>query len=154
MATAVLSIGLISLAASVLYAQRLNIAARETSLAIQSAKGMIETMRTQDFRQLFFTFNDNPADDPGGNGSAPGDRFAVPGLAGLAGQAAGRITLNLDETVLNTDLNGDGDILDTVDNSDVEDSYQLLPVTVDVTWVGTTGRKTIRVATELSTDVL
>ncbi len=153
-ASAILATGLMALAASVLYAQRLNIVASETHQAVQAARSLVENMRGQDFRNLYIRFNEDPLDDPNGMDTAPGNTFAIDGLAGLGGLDAGVITLDLDETALETDLNGDGDEIDTIENSDVESTYQLLPITVNITWRGQAGRRTIRISTRLSSETL
>jgi prepilin-type N-terminal cleavage/methylation domain-containing protein len=154
LASSVVAIALLSLAASVIYAQTLGLAASETHVAVQAAKGVVEGMRSADFRTLFRSYNDDPDDDPNGPGTAPGATFAIPGLDGPGNNLPGRVTLVLDEVARDEDLNGDGDRLDTEANSTLEREYQLLPVTIDVIWRGNAGRRSVRLFTELSTEFL
>lgn len=118
---------------------------RETTRAMAAARGVIEGMQGQDFSQVFALYNANPSDDPVGV-AAPGSAFAVGGLAHQQ-QVVGTIrfpdnpTWELREDVylpelgLPMDLNGDG-IIDGLDHSQ---DYKVLPVIVDVQWVGKTG---------------
>ncbi|MEO0649457.1 MAG: hypothetical protein AAFZ65_02115 [Planctomycetota bacterium] len=61
--------------------------AREQVLAADAAENFIERLRSVDIRQVWALYNDDPSDDPGGPGTAPGPRFAVAGLD--PGDAAG-----------------------------------------------------------------
>lgn len=56
---------------------------RETAVAAEAARVLIETMRNTPFREIYPRYNDDPADDPDGAGTAPGHRFAVLGLQAL-----------------------------------------------------------------------
>ena len=46
-------------------------------------------MKQTPFREIWRRYNSNPADDPGGPGTAPGNNFAVPLLRPLPGDADG-----------------------------------------------------------------
>lgn len=134
-------------------------AEREVTLATQSARSTIETMKATAFEQVFATYNANPVDDPGGAGTAPGASFAVPGLEPVAGDAdglPGEIVFplgaggaGLREDVVDArlgmprDLNGDG----AVDAADHAGDYTLLPVLVRVRWQGTSGPSNVEFET-------
>ncbi len=149
-ASTVLLVGLLATASSVLTSERLNIQSRETARAVEAAKSAIERMRGEEFRTLYVRYNDEPADDPDGNGTAPGATFDVPGLAGPGGTAAGRIALVLDEPALGVDLNGDGDSDDTTGNSILELDHLVLPIEVTVEWNGIDGRRSVAVRTRIA----
>jgi len=58
---------------------------RENAVAVDAARVCLEQMRNRDFRELWSLYNDDPADDPGGPGTAPGRRFVVEELDPLPG---------------------------------------------------------------------
>lgn len=137
---------------------------RETSLAVSAARNLLETLRSEDFAQVFALYNSDPADDPGGPGSAPGHRFAVAGLDdapdapdGLecevvfptAFDAMGGLELREDVEIralgMPRDLSGDG----KVDDQDHSGSYFILPVQVRVRWNGATGVRQFELASQL-----
>jgi prepilin-type N-terminal cleavage/methylation domain-containing protein len=62
---------------SVLAEQTVN---RETYIASSAAQSYVESLRDVPIQQIFALYNADPSDDPAGAGSAPGARFAVPGL--------------------------------------------------------------------------
>lgn len=62
---------------------------REAVLATEAARIVIEQMRNRDFLEIYVTYNQDPADDPGGPGTAPGNRFPVEGLEPLASSPGG-----------------------------------------------------------------
>lgn len=66
---------------------------RETALAMEGARTVIETMRGKPFGDLWQLYNEDPFDDPGGPGTAPGARFVVEGLETVPGDGGfvGRI---------------------------------------------------------------
>ncbi len=53
---------------------------RENAVAGEAARVILEEMRGSEFHLIFSLYNEDPDDDPDGPGSAPGGRFAVPGL--------------------------------------------------------------------------
>ena len=126
---------------------------RESSLAQLAARGELEALRSTEFSLVFSTFNETPADDPNGPGTARGAGFAVPGLDpqqgdpdGLPGRVvfprlAGDAATLLKETVpdptfsMPRDLNGDG----LIDANDRSADYALLPVRVVIEWRGSGG---------------
>lgn len=75
----------------VLSTKRLRVLNHENAVAVEAARCVIEQMRNEDFDQVFELFNADPSDDPGGEGTAPGNRFAVPGLDPLASADDGLI---------------------------------------------------------------
>lgn len=148
-AVGVLLFGLLGFSQAVLRSAATNEAARESALAAEAARELLETMQVEDFQTLFRRYNADPADDPGVAGSAPGPNFAVAGLDpqtddadGLVGRiefpvvaaAPGvlREDLNLPAMGLPRDLDGD----DVTDANDHADDYRLLPVIVRITWRG------------------
>ncbi len=122
---------------------------REISVASEGARRALEWMRSQSAATLFASFNDSPADDPGGVGSAPGSNFQVPGLNlrdGDADGCVGKILFpcvgtSLREDVVDAalgmprDLNGDAEVDAVGHNGD----YLLLPVHVRIEWKGVGG---------------
>ena len=60
---------------------------RESAVAAEAARVVIEQMHNRPFEDVFALYNPDPADDPGGVGTAPGSRFAVVGLEPLPGSA-------------------------------------------------------------------
>lgn len=71
-------------ASAVLSARAQNAVERENALAVEAARVAVERMRAAPFAELVRRYNRDPADDPGGPGTAPGPRFAVEGLAARA----------------------------------------------------------------------
>ncbi len=133
-----------------------------------AAQDVLERMRNEDFRELFRLYNADPFDDPGGPGTAPGHRFAVPGLEPLESDPDGmvgevllpvwntgtevvpvwEVREDLANAELGTprDLNGDS----MVDGKDHSDDYTLLSVVVRLRWRGSNGRRVFRLATVFS----
>jgi len=145
----VLSVGVFSVAAlglaSSMYANsQLNRANRENTLAECAARGMIESMRNEEFAEIFARFNGDPNDDPEGIGTAPGPDFPVPGLIAPAGDPDGRpgridfpsVNGQLREDVsipdlqMPRDLNGD----QVIDGFNHAGDYRFLPVTITIQW--------------------
>jgi prepilin-type N-terminal cleavage/methylation domain-containing protein len=137
---------------------------RETGLAVSAARNLLETLRSEDFGEVYALYNADPADDPGGPGSAPGHRFAVAGLDeapdsldGLEGEvvfptawsAGGALELREDLEIralgLPRDLSGDG----KVDDQDHSAGYFILPVLVRLRWKGATGVRQFELASQL-----
>ncbi|MEM7309307.1 MAG: type II secretion system protein [Planctomycetota bacterium] len=58
---------------------------RENAIAANAARTVVELMRNEEFRDIYPLYNEDPDDDPGGAGTAPGHRFEVPGLTPLPG---------------------------------------------------------------------
>jgi len=143
----VLALGISSLARVTVGLQRAGSVSRETELATQAARAMLERIQAESFAHAFRSFNGTGADDPGGVDTAPGASFAVAGLRaqpadadGLPGEILFPSPLGqpgvLDETVndprlcMPQDLDGNG----TVDSNNHATDYELLPVLVRVRW--------------------
>jgi type II secretory pathway pseudopilin PulG len=147
-AMGVLAIALLGLVAGIMTAQRTNEASRELTIAMNAAREKEEEMRSRTFAEIYALYNSNPADDPGGPGTAPGSTFAVQGLVPVAGATAcGQIVFPegpggfLAEAVVDAklgmprDLNGDGDI----DADDRSSDYGMLPMRIAIRWRGIYG---------------
>ena len=143
-------------------------AARERLRAAEAARRILEEMRNESFGQLYALYNSDPADDPAGPGTAPGNRFAAEGLDAPAGAPEGlggsitfpeanvaaegaaavwelRENYVFEPLGMPRDLNGDT-IVDIFDHGD---DYVILPVRVRVEWQGTTGLRRFDVHTML-----
>jgi type II secretory pathway pseudopilin PulG len=144
---AVMLVALLTFAQTIASSRTLTELNRETTLATEAARRMIETVQAQDFEDIFALYNSSKADDPGSAGSAPGPDFAVGVLEpeaedddGLAGEilfpssVPGQLNENaIDESLgMPRDLNGDT-LVDALDHSG---DYLLLPVVVRVQWKG------------------
>lgn len=120
---------------------------RETAIATAAAQRIVEDLFAADIEEVFALYNGDSADDPAGDGTAPGSSFTVEGLRvvpgdedGMAGEirfpvADGepgilREDLVLDHFGLARDLDLDG-LLDAEDHSL---DYQVLPIVVRVSW--------------------
>lgn len=148
----VLVIAIIGIMSALVAASRVDQATAEQNRALSACKSILEQMKQTTYNEIWRRFNSNPADDPGGAGTAPGCNFAVPGLVAQPGDAdgmPGQIFFpesgfgNLSETAVDArlgmpvakDLNGDGDALDV----NVNATYMILPVRVVVDWKGISG---------------
>lgn len=138
---------------------------RESGLAVAAARNLLETLRSEDFTRVYALYNADPNDDPDGAGTAPGKRFAVPGLDdapdspdGLEGEvvfptavdeATGLEQLREDVAIralgMPRDLSGDG----KVDGEDHSGSHFILPVQVRVRWKGATGVRQFELSSQL-----
>ncbi|QDU65520.1 type IV pilus modification PilV family protein [Engelhardtia mirabilis] len=131
----------------------------EEALAAEAARFQFETIRTVDFEAIFATYNSDPTDDPGGNGTAPGASFAVAGLDPQEGDADGfvgrihfpeqdgRLAEDCQYTRLGLprDLDGDG----VVDSADHSDNYTILPIELVIQWNGSVGNRQLRFQTAM-----
>ncbi len=157
-ALAVFSMAALALASLLFSTARLNEANREKTVAQNAAKAMVESMRNEEFAEIFRRFNDDPVDDPEGSGTAPGANFTIAGLQAIDGDADGRpgridfpttsgqLREDFNDPLLQMprDLNGDA----AVDSNDHSADYRILPVTVTVEWksIGGTTRLVYRTA--------
>ena len=160
---AVLLVALLIFSSSVSGVARQRTVNRETNLAVAAARNQLESMRAEDFAQVYALFNANPADDPAGAGSAPGNRFEVAGLddvedgGGFAGEIVFpsledpglgwqlREDLDLPVLGLPRDLSGDS----VVDDQDHSGGYFILPVLVRVRWRSPIGTRQYEMSTQL-----
>jgi len=137
---------------------------RETHLAVEAARNRMETLRATAFDSVYALHNRNPKDDPGGEGTAPGARFDVPGLDSLPEAVDGfegevvfpefddplagpqlREDVTLATLGLPRDLSGDN----KVDDQDHSGSYLLLPVEVRVRWRSPNGPREYTLRSQL-----
>ncbi len=163
---AILVMAIVSVAAT-MYAQtvassaRLDPIAADTATAADGARVAIENLRAFPVDQVVALFDADPANDPDGPGTAPGSRFAVPGLAPVAmGQFVGRyefpmvdgrLAEDVDDEMLGfpRDLNADNQ----VDALDHRDDWVVLPVRVRLEWMprgGSTASRTFELYTMLA----
>lgn len=130
----------------------------ENGAAVAAAFSTFERMRNTDFDRVFARFNADPDDDPGGAGSAPGNRFLVDGL-GLDPAAGGfhgeivfpEVAGELREDVVNADLGMPRDLNNdsVVDGRDHANDYRILPVLIRIRWSGKAGVRDLEIATSL-----
>ena len=64
---------------------------RESGLAADAARVVLERMRNEPFLEIYRDFNEDPKDDPGGNATGPGCYFDVTGLEPLDGAPLGKV---------------------------------------------------------------
>jgi prepilin-type N-terminal cleavage/methylation domain-containing protein len=138
---------------------------KESALATDGLRDTMETLQgVQDFGSVFRLYNDNPLDDPGIAGSAPGSGFAVAGLQAVDGDPdglAGEIVFPTDgiqllenlampELGMPRDLNGNGGI-DPIDVGPAgDDQYRILPVLIRLHWKGSGLERTMEIRTLLA----
>lgn len=137
---------------------------RETGLAVAAARNLLETLRSEDFARVFALYNSDPADDPNGPGTAPGNRFAVAGLDEAPDSPDGLeceiIFPTFDDPVLGLQLREDVDMRalgmprdlsgdNRIDDQDHSDVYFILPVQIRLRWKGATGVRQYEIASQL-----
>lgn len=147
--------GLVAASASSYQLSRSN---QARSAAHEAARQVVEQLRSADATQVYALYNEDPADDPAGAGTAPGPGFSVDSLNVLGDDddgLVGRIFFPVDEgSVLREsvayspldmprDLNLDG----VIDGNDRSGDYVLLPVGVELDWRGgkTTGHYEVHI---------
>jgi hypothetical protein len=148
----VLLVGVLSYVQSLVSIERMQMRTLEAGRATQAARAVLEALQAEAFPEAFRSYNGEPADDPGGAGTAPGSAFDVEGLTAQRGDPDGRCgevvfpTLDGAPGVLREDvafaqlgmprdLNGDLGI----DAADHSMNYRILPVLVRVRWQGPAG---------------
>jgi prepilin-type N-terminal cleavage/methylation domain-containing protein len=146
-AMAVLLVGIMGFSRSMLSIGRSSQEQHDAALATQAARDVLERIGAESFSEAFRRYDGDPANDPGGAGTAPGEGFAVPGLSAVAGDPDGlpgqvifpivsaspgrlREDVVMPDLGMPRDLNGDG----VVDANDHSLDYTLLPVLVRVRW--------------------
>lgn len=158
----VLTVAISGFSSSVLSSLVLNRMNRETDVAQQAVRRVLEEIQGEEFDQVFAAFNAAVGDYAGaGIESVPG--FEVDGLDLLAADAdglVGRIEFpvidvagvdELREDVVDAGLGMPRDLdgQNGVDAADHADDYQLLPVRVVVEWNGVRGARRIAMETVL-----
>lgn len=134
---------------------------QQRAVAAEGAMNCMEQIRSMPMELVFALFNENPSDDPDGEGTAFGPYFDVVGLSAVLDEQGqpkpiGQVLLPgdgavLDETFeqpefgLPRDLNGDLHILP----GDCSMDYLVLPVTVRVEWRSQLGDRSLEVSTLL-----
>lgn len=133
---------------------------RESAIAAEAGRRMLEVMRAGIHAQTFARYNESPADDPGGAGTAPGKDFAVTGLApadddpdGFVGEIVFsspgpvlREDVELLDLGMPRDLDADGEI----DAEDHSGDYEVLPVMVRLRWQSGSGPRELEMFTLLA----
>ena len=89
-ATAILVVVLVGFSFGLASSTALGRADREQVLVQESARAVLEGLRTVDFKEVFARYNADPGDDPD-TGPSPGAAFDVPGLNPVPGDADGRV---------------------------------------------------------------
>lgn len=160
-ATTIMVIGVLGTVGTLQTTSALSQSTRETTVAYQAARAMLEDLQSQPFQTTFRRYNADETDDPvGAVDPSPGEAFQVTGMTLQALDAdgfAGQIFLPVDELgVLREDLedasfgmprdlNGDG----VIDGANRNDDHILLPIRVRVEWNGNTGDRFIEFNTIL-----
>jgi len=133
---------------------------RERGIAVEAARGVVEDMHNWTFGAIYLMYNDDPADDPDGPGTAPGKHFAVEGLRPMADDPdgfVGEICMPAEsgpllENVVDADLGMprdlNGDIL--IDDEDHSGDHIILPVRIVLRWDGVGGERVITMDTLLA----
>jgi type II secretory pathway pseudopilin PulG len=166
-AVVVLVLAIVGIVGSMLSSMALTRVNRETAIAQQAARRMIEEITGTPTSQAFVVYNGNPNDaqDQALELGDIGPNFAVQGLQAQDGDPdgmCGRIVFpvvnvggfeQLREDVVDAglgmprDLDNDGVELEL---DDMSDSYVVLPVRVLVEWRGVSGNRQIELETMMS----
>lgn len=157
-ACVVLTLALGAVAASMASTGGLTRSTRERSLALEEATNVLEGLRAAPLALAFAMYNEDPGDDPGGKGTAPGARFEVAGLrARDGGEDVGSVEFptrgkalreDVDDAQLGMPRDLDGDRAVTA--ADVSGTYRILPVRVRVEWVDASGEHVLELHTSLA----
>jgi hypothetical protein len=154
----VLAIALSGMIGSLVAAMSLDRVNRESAIAQQAARRVLEEVQGVPFGEIFRTYDSWNGDDAGLTVAARGNTFAVTGLDPQIGDADGLCGQVIFPTVMvgpvpqlredvadaalgmPRDLNGSGGAPDAADHSG---DYVLLPVRVRVQWRGVSGNRTV-----------
>jgi hypothetical protein len=119
---------------------------RETTVARNLVRQILEQIQDLPIADVYATYNDDPTDDPDGDSTAPGSTLALSTEAGdmtatisFPGFGTLREDVTDAELGMPQDLNGDG----AIDCDDHSGDYRLLPVRVLVQWRGRSGTRTM-----------
>jgi len=151
-AIGIMSVALFGLISVITFTTRSNMATRENMLAMRGCEKKIEEMMSTVFSSIFSKYK---------VGSSPAeDTFDIPGLIPLPGNTkvgtvkfavrsgspdvlletvTGTLMENLDATGAPVDLDLDGN--GTIDTSDKSAVYKILPVVIEVKWLGVLGNR-------------
>lgn len=157
----VLLVAFLTLSQSLVASMALTRVNRESALATDGLRQMVEVLQgSEDFQDLFRLYNADPGDDPPGV-TGPGSAFAVAGLEPMQDDPDGRVGeivfpaletgsgpalfeyLDEPELSMPRDLDGKNGI----DLLPHYDDYRLLPVLVRLRWNGASGERTAEVCT-------
>ena len=143
-AITVLLVGLLGYSRSLVQSVELGQVNRDTAIATEAVRQKLEELYGTPFAEVFATYNQDPGDDPGGAGTAPGNLFPVAGLDLRQGDADGmhgEVVLPSAGPVLNENVADaalgmprDLDLDGVVTGNDHAGDYRLLPVLVRVEW--------------------
>lgn len=154
-AAVIISVAILGASSAILSSAGLTRMNRDTEVANQAVRRQIEELQGVPFGELFAAYNEDAGDDAGLTVPAPGPGFDVPGLTPVEGDEdglCGRIFLpvdplgdpwvlreNLDDDQLGLplDLNVDG----VIDGADHALDYEVLPIRIEVRWVGLAGER-------------
>jgi hypothetical protein len=156
---AILAVGACALVAALVNAMTLASVNRETAVATEAAREIVERLHAIPCCVVLRSFNTDPYDDPEGAYTAPGASFRFD--PGRGGDGEGNLTARISFPVgdggllredstdshfgMPRDLNGDG----TIDANDHSGDYVLLPLRVRVSWQGVTGLRFVETSTVL-----
>ena len=158
---AIIVVAFLAMSHTLVSSMQLNGVNRESAYATDGLRDTMETLQgVQDFDTVFALYNDNPLDDPGIAGSAPGCHFNVAGLQAVSTDPDGFVGEIVFPTLLNQlredlaipelgmprDLSGDG----VVDSLDHAGDYRLLPVVLRLRWRGSGIERTMEIRTLLA----
>jgi len=159
-AGAFLALAACGMAAVLTGSMSMNAVNRESAQARTAAQRMLEELQNTPTGDIFATFNSNPADDPLGPSTAPGNLFeinmrpAAVQVSNMTGRVVfpeRPVTGELREDTVDPalgmprDLNGDG----TIDSEDHGKDYLLLPIRIQIEWRGLTGDRSYELHTVL-----
>jgi len=155
----VMLVAISMLSGTLLAAARQRTFQKEEAIASLTIRNVLERLRELPCQQVYASYNADPSDDPLGPGTAPGHRFATPGLTPVLeaeDQLTGTVVFpervvpsggrELREDLANEllgmprDLNGDN----VVDGRNHAGDYLILPVEVRVEWRGHNGNRVLR----------
>ncbi|HTF87280.1 MAG TPA: hypothetical protein VK843_02645 [Planctomycetota bacterium] len=163
MAAVVLAVAISGVCGSIVVSMSLNRVNRDTAVAQQAARLVLEEIESRTFNEVFAAYNADAGDNAGLLSAAPGANFVVAGLEPLDGDAdgmCGRIMFptqvaggveQLREDFVDPalgmprDLNSDA-VVDALDHAT---NYRVLPVRVRIEWQGSTGPRSVDIETML-----
>lgn len=151
---------------------------RENALAADAARVVLERMRNEPFLEIFRDYNEDPKDDPGGEGTGPGHLFDVHGLEAVDGASrVGRVTFPSMAVTVTSGGGGKQGMLggsttiqqhlredyqdaglgmprdldgdNKIDTSNHGTNYLILPVRVAIEWKSGTGARKFEIVTQL-----